>query len=352
MVFLPDARKWEREFEQLNKNKVFGYYHGSDIRLSPIGAREIFEGQARFSQLQYLYLSSGRKMSWDDFEHAGMLSQLYREAFDIFLKILDTPWPGTPEDSVVGLFLLVCDLAINPTDGFPFDLYHFPSFVFSVDPGIRFLMLCESIKNKNPNLVNSIHGYTKEEYLEVSEILCGYISCKTPYSASEKLSDWASTNCKELMEEDNSFEFGSENLPVRLLFARFLRFQQDKFITPEFFCWPGIWSVGERKAGISLENARELFEAHKALFCDGLDGDIYPSTFPDKDEKSVQNTFNSFYFWNMTYDMTRQWIIQDGEFEYNFSWLTSKFPKSEVTTSVRNQFRDVYGVDPSAFQIV
>jgi len=352
--FLPDVRTWEKEFILLNKNKVKGYYYGSEIVLPPLGAREIFEGQARFSQLQYLYFSSGGKMHWEDFERAGMLSGLYREAFDTFLKIIDSSWPGTPEDPLVGLFLLICDIAINPTDGFPFDLYHFPSFVLSVDPGIRFLMLCQSIQRKYPQLVDSIHGYTKEEYLEVCEILCKDISCKTPFSAAEKICDWANTyaNCKGLLKEDNSFEFAPENLPVRLLFARFLRFQQDKFNVPEYFCWPGAWSAGDRKGGITLEKVEDLFDEHRALFCDGIDGDIYPRTFQNKDEESVQKTFNAFYSWNATYDLTRQWIVQDGDFEYNFSWLTSKYLQSEVVAWACNYFKDVYGVDPMSFKIL
>lgn len=352
MDFLPDVRKWEEEFKLLRQDKVEGYYYGSDILLSPIGAREIFEGQARFSQLQYLYFASGGTMNWDDFERAGMLSVLYKEAFDTFLKILGAAWPTTADDSLVGLFLIVCDISINPTDGFPFEITHFPSFVHSVDPGIRFLMLCQFIQSQNPELMDSIQGYTKEEYLEVSEILCSYISCKTPYSAAEKICGWANTNCKELLKEDDSFEFAPENLPVRLLFAKFLRYQQDKFIAPEFFCWPGVWATGDRKGGISLEKAEALFDKHRALFCDGLDGDIYPRSFPDKDEESVQKTFNEFYSWNSTYELTRQWIIEDGDFEYNFSWLTSKYSQSEVSAWVRDHFKGAYGVDPKSFKII
>lgn len=345
---------WEKEFIFLNQNKVTGYYYGSDVVLPPLGAREIFEGQARFSQLQYLYFSLGGKMNWDDFEHAGMLNGLYREAFDTFLKILGSPWPSTPDDSLVGLFLLICDIAINPTDGFPFDLYDFSSFVLSIDPGMRFLMLCQLIQRKHPRLVDSIQGYTKEEYLEVCEILCKDISCKTPFSAAEKICGWANTfpSCKELLKEDNSFEFAPENLPVRLLFARFLRYQQDKFKVPEYFCWPGAWSVGDRKGGIKLEKVVDLFDEHRALFCDSVEGDIYPRTFPDKDEESVQKAFNAFYSWNSTYELTRQWIVQDGGFEYNFSWLTSKYLQSEVATWACNCFEGAYGVNPTLFKII
>ena len=352
--FIPDVRKWEEQFNLLKENKVMGYYYGSDVILSPIGAREIFEGQARFSQLQYLYFASDKKMNWDDFENVGMLTKMYREAFDTFLKLLGSEWPETPDDPLVGLFLLVCDIAINPTEGFPFDIQYFPSFILSVDPGIRFILLCQFVQSKKPSLKDSIHGYTKDEYIEVSEVLCSSISCKTPYSATRKFNEWATmnSNCRELLEGDKDFIFPPENMPVSLLFARLLRFQMDKFKNPEFFCWPGYWSTGERKNGIDLKTAEKLFDNHRAFFCDDVDGDIYPRTFPDKDEATVHKIFNEFYSWNITYELTRQWIVQEGEFNYNISWLTSKYSKSENDAWVCARFKDAYGVDPTLFKII
>ncbi len=354
MEILPNIKAWENEFQVLRQEKVQGFYYGSDVILPPLGAREIFEGQARFSQLQYLYFSSGGQVSWGDLDGIGMLNGVYREAFDIFLKILEQQWPSTPGDPIVGLFLLVCDIAINPTDGFPFDIYHFPSFIFSVDPGMRFLMLCQLIHRTHPSLMDSIQGYTKEEYLEVSEILCKEIGCKTPFAATEKICEWSSTHpgFHELLKEDSSFEFSLENLPVRVFFARFLRFQDDKFKVPEYFCWPGVWSADYRKGGIGLEQAAELFETHRALFVDKADGDVYPRTFSDKDEKSVLNTFNSFYSWNTVYELTRQWIVKEGDFDFNFFWLTSKYSKSEITEWVSNYFKNTYGVSPLSFKII
>lgn len=351
---LPDIKLWEKEFHILSQEKVVGFYYGSDVILPPLGAREIFEGQARFSQLQYLYFSSEEKANWDDFERIGMLNGVYREAFDIFLKILGVPWPNTLGDPLVALFLLTCDIAINPTDGFPFDIYHFPSFILSVDPGIRFLRLCQSIQRNQPKLVDSIQGYTREEYLEVSEVLCKEISCRTPFTAAEKICGWSSTHpgCREILKEDNSFEFSFENLPVRVFFARFLRFQNDKFKVPEYFCWPGAWSAGGRKGGIELEQAAELFETHSALFFDKADGNVYPRTFSEKNEQSIQMTFNTFYSWNAIYELTRQWTVQSGKFDYNFSWLTTKYSQSEITEWVNNHFENVYGVKPTSFQIL
>jgi len=78
---------------------------------------------------------------------------------------------------------------------------------------------------------------------------------------------------------------------------------------PEYFCWPGAWSAGNRKGGIGLEQAERLFETHRALFVDRADGDVYPRTFSDKDKQSILKTFNAFYSWNAIYELTRQWIV-------------------------------------------
>jgi len=55
-AFLPDPRIWEKEFGRLREKSEPGFYFGSPVSLSPIGAFHIFEGQARFAQLQYLHL--------------------------------------------------------------------------------------------------------------------------------------------------------------------------------------------------------------------------------------------------------------------------------------------------------
>jgi hypothetical protein len=86
---LPDIRKWEAPFQQLRADKVEGFYYGSPMRLSPVGALHIFEGQARFSQLQYLYLANQGRLAWSDFRRQGMLGDRYVQAFDFFRSTWD-----------------------------------------------------------------------------------------------------------------------------------------------------------------------------------------------------------------------------------------------------------------------
>jgi len=322
--------------------------------LSPIGAREIFEGQARFSQLQYLYSASGGKFSWDASRSMGMLNGVYREAFDVFLKITGADWPANPLAPSVGLFLLLCDISINPGDGFPFEIMEFPLFVASVDPGIRFLVLCHTVAAKNPALITAITNYSREEYVGLSELLCQQIGYYPPLAVSEAAVHWSKSHqgCQALLVEDADFKFHLANLPVRVFFSRFLRLQADKFNTPEFFCWPGVWSAGDRSGKCSLEHAEELFDEHRALFIDKEDGDVYPRIFPNKDDQVVLETFNTFYSWNATYELTRQWILEDGPFKPDFFWLSSKYSKSEMEEWAYKCFEQSYEVKVADYQLL
>jgi hypothetical protein len=59
---------------------------------------------------------------------------VYVDAFEAFLSGLGESWPRSPTDPLVNLFLLLCDLAINPGDGFPLPMVHADSFLDSVTP--------------------------------------------------------------------------------------------------------------------------------------------------------------------------------------------------------------------------
>lgn len=348
--FLPDVSKWQSKFKELTDKKIVGHYYGSDIHLPPIGTREIFEGQARFNQIHFLYFSSGENLQWKDFEDLGMLDGVYVDAFNVFLKITKTNWPDKIEDPVVALFLLICDIAINPTDGFPFDISHFEKFIPSVDPGIRFFMMCEVIRDKFQELKNTIKEYSASEYFYVSTLLCDALACHTPLEAAKVLTDWSkkSKQLQSLMREDETFNFSDVNMPIRLLLSRFIKFNEDKMKHPEFFCWPGVWSTGARCSNDLLD----IFTSNQALFIDGVDGDIYPRHMSGKEESSIQETFNKFYTWNILYDLTRQWVMSDGEFDFDYFWLTSKHTPEELKDWASNHFKALYGLVPDDFEII
>jgi hypothetical protein len=68
-----------------------------------------------------------------------------------------------------------------------------------------------------------------------------------------------------------------------------------------------------------------LFDRNSALFVDKEDDDsVFPRLHTDRSEEAVHRTFESFYQFNVTYDMTSQWISTPGPFKYDYGWLSSK----------------------------
>lgn len=350
LEFLPNAKDWHKGFRKLSDDKVEGYYYGSSIGLPPVGLKDIYEGQARFLQMQYLYFASGGNLTWDDFDVLGMLSGVYYKAFSVFLQLTESERPESLDSSLVGLFLVVLDLAMNPTDGFPFEIINYESFVESVDPGMRFMFLCRVIALKHPELKSIVKNYSSSEYYEISTVLSKSIVSPPPLEAASLISEWAKTKPSliQLMDEEKSFVFSKENQPIRLIFSRFIKYQQDKLKNPAYFCWAGVYSAGAKCS----EESMQLFNEHGALFVDKSDGDIYPRILPGKDEKSVQETFDTFYSWVATYDLCRQWIIDDGDFSYDYWWLSSKHSMDDLENWASIHFKFSYGVKPQEFKVV
>lgn len=348
--FLPKANMWRIEFDRLKHEKINGYYFGSPIGLPPVGLKDLYEGQARFTQIQYLHFGSGGALNWEHFEEIDMLSGVYYSAFATFLTLTNSKRPNSIDSPLVALFLLVLDLAINPTDGFPFEILHYESFIESVDSGMRFYLLCRKIATENQELKYAITAYTSSEYAMVVTQLSKSIACFSPLEAASKICEWAKNaqTIKNLMNEEKTFEFNPMNLPIRIMFSRFIRYQEDKLNNPAFFCWPGRYCAGNK----CTEESSRLFLEHQSLFTDKEDGDIYPRKFPNKSEAAVQSTFDAFYGWVAMYDLSRQWVINDGEFNYDYFWLTSKYSMEELEQWARKYFVQMYGVDTKDFIIL
>lgn len=340
--FLPRANEWNEKFIKLKEDKIEGFYHGSPVGIPPIGLLEIYEGQARFSQLQYLYYASNEKPTWDDFEKAGMLKGYYYAAFEYYLNCIGEERPRSIDDPLIHLFLLVLDLAINPGEGFPFEIKYFQYFVGSVDPGIRFIYLCKSIKDNHPELKSHIVECNSEEYFYVTSKLSRDIYAPSPHEMFLAFNKWLTENnsLKELMEEDRAFSFNDENLPIRLIFSRFLKMQVDKNDSPEFFCWPGRYLSGQ----YDHDKADYLIKEHQALFRDKADGNVYPAIINTRSEESIKKTFQSFYNWVAAYDLARQWIVEEGEFNCDYLWLTAEFDNRQMNTWAENNFNQLFNL--------
>ena len=54
----------------------------------------------------------------------------------------------------------------------------------------------------------------------------------------------------------------------------------------------------------------------------------------------------------MIYDLTRQWILKDGPFEYDYGWLSQSHTNDELADWVKGAFERLYGVSPDDFEIL
>ena len=95
-----------------------------------------------------------------------------------------------------------------------------------------------------------------------------------------------------------------------------------------------------------------MFLRHLSIFADRGDKDgIYPRDIPGKDRESVFRTLNTFYGNSLVYDLTRQWILQDGPFKYDYSWLTEQ-PSEKYAEWAKKQFELLYGAHPDHVNIL
>ncbi len=346
--FLPNIKDWSEKFRQAEKQQAPGFVTDAGMTISELGTTAIYEGQARFNQLQYLSIATGDKYSYDDFAEMGMLEGIYVEAFDIFLKFTGIDRPDNLNNSVIGLFLLVCDIAINPVEGFPSDIMDYESFIICTDPGIRFTLLCSFISKDKNKWTTAIHDYSRQEYIDLSEQLCEYIVCLPPWVGSAIVADWSEehTAVQDLLKEESEMKFRPENLSIRLFTAKYIRFQEDKIKYPNVFCWIGKSMTGEIHKDLNLPLVEKLFNRHQALFIDVIGGEIRPTIFDDHHEDNTMETFQTFYTFNTTYDMTFKWITEKGPFKYDYHWLTSKYSDEEMKDWVRNNFKETYSIFP------
>jgi hypothetical protein len=348
---LPHPKEWELGFDDLRNRKVEGFYYGSPILQFPLGAHEIFEGQAAISQAQFLSYSCNHRVVWADLQSRGMLHGIYVAAFNEFLAVTQSVQPERFDDPLVGLFLLICDIALNPVAGFPLPVVNFESFIFDNNPGARFHLLCMLVRDRLPHLKSAIKQHSREEYVDVSDRLCEAAKDVSPARVAEFFGQCFAPNgpWRGLRREYETYEFDEANYVVRHLFAHFLAFQEDKHKRPEFFCWPGAWLAGKN---VDLESDR-LFSKHGALFGDKEDDDsIFPRLQRGRSEAALHKAFETFYQHSVIFDLTDQWISRSGPFRYDFDWLSSSASNDELKQFARGNFRAAFNVDPEDAELL
>jgi len=347
---LPAGRNWDQMFRQVRDAGIEGWMHGQPTRVAPFGLYALFEGQARMVQLQYLTLGVRQPPTCEELRKSGYFDGIYGEAFTYFLDVTRSEWPDTVDSPVVALFLLIVDLAINPTAGFPLDIEDFGNFILDVDPGIRFLRLTQSVIRRR-ELLSRIRDYSRDDFVKVSEALvedCGY---EHPMVALQVVSGWSrnAEGIRKILKERETFQFEPANLVMRVLFSNYVSLCIDKLERPEFFCWPGAWLAGKRVN----EKSQELFLRYLSLFTDRADGEeIVPRLIPGAEPADLTKTLSIFFGNVILYDLTRQWTLHDGPFEYDFDWLSQTQSLGFIKEWSGNVFESAYGIHPDECELL
>lgn len=349
-IVLPKIEGWDTEIARLNDNKVEGFYWQSPVALPAVGMRAIYEGQARFIQIQFLDGARDVPLTCTEWRDRGHLSGIYVEAFEAFLEISESDWPEQVDDPLVALFLLICDLAINPTRGILINIESFEDFILDIDVGVRFTRLCQAVR-EIPHLKKAIIDYSRSEYVAVSEELTGFTGYDHPMEGLQVVREWLAKapGLPKLMEEHRTFEYERANIPIRVFVSHFFAFSKDRLDHPEFFCWPGIHMSSQR----DKRDRREVWLRHLSLFSDRGDKEgVYPRKWPNRSEKAVKETFNRFYGTMALYDLTRQWLLKDGAFVCDFRWLSNNYDQTHAVKWGNDTFKQVYGVTLDDFEII
>jgi hypothetical protein len=349
-AILPDPASWDSETLRLSQERIEGYYWRSPVRLPAVGLQAIYEGQARFTQLQFLDGACDECLSCTEWRENDYLSGIYVEAFESFLTLSESEWPDTLEDPLVALFLLICDLAVNPTRGLPIDIEVFEDFIRDVDVGVRFTLLCQAVA-KLQHLRIAITAYSKDEYMSVSEELTALVGYDHPLVGLNAVRQWLdhAPGLPKLMQEYEAFDYDLRNFPIRVFLSHFVAFYKDKIEHPEAFCWAGIYMSGQRR----MVDQQAIWLRHLSLFSDRGDRPgVFPRQVPNRSEEAVKTTFNQFFGTMALYDLTRQWILKDGPFVCDFTWMSENYDQSRAEARANDAFKQVYGVTLDQFEIV
>lgn len=138
-------------------------------------------------------------------------------------------------------------------------------------------------------------------------------------------------------------------MPVRLFFARHLRFLFDRVAFPEFFCWPSMHMVSDKFGDSDFAKSQGIFDRNRPLFMADLDGEVRPALMEGRNEVDVYSTFNEFYGGVVLYDLIGQWTVSEGPFKYDES-LTNTGAASQLKIWSDRKFEGMFGIAPDSFR--
>lgn len=306
--------------------------------------KELQEGQARLSELQYLDLSY-QPISWAELKNSEKLSGIYGAAMNYYFKHSNLSEPTSVHDPKINLFLLLCDIALNPDEGYPNPISNDGNFVYRTHPGIRFIKLCK-ILSENQEVLKILENLSLKSYEAVCEIFCRKAGWATPMEVFEQILTLFARigGLDELNSKEDSGDFGEMDVPLWFLLSQHRSFLETKSQIPHFFCWSGSF-LCFKENNTEAACAQELLSWHLPPFMGTLDKGINTANLPQMTEDLRTKFINNYFATQVQYDLVRQWISKHGDFVFRYQW------KPEINDgemeSCLNNFKLNFGFYPS-----
>lgn len=320
----PNPLEWLQALDALKAANTPSYARGAPCLAAELGMLDIMEGQARILELRYLARATGVQ-DWAYYEQAGYLGPLYRKALDYFSAQTGISVAQGPLSSAVNLFLLVCDIAMNPATGYPAQIRRHEWLYRDTHPGLRFTRLCLLI-GRFKGLADVIQTPDRANYDALSAELCRPFGWRTPAQIAQTITTQVDTipTLSALRAQADSLDYGEQALHLELFLSLHLRHMRSKAESPEFFCWPDAFFESNASGPLvaQLANANmQYFNRHTAPF-EWFESDqkIHPNINLGQHETRREWVTVQYFLRRAALDVVRQLSAKVGPFDFSFFW--------------------------------
>lgn len=343
---------WSTNFNRLKEIDAPNFSFNSDLVTPPekIGLIDVYEGQARFNEMQYLYKISNKKLDLRYFEKNGYLTGIYSSAFEIFLKYSKFDKPSSLSSLAVFIFLAVCDISINGGVGYPFDIVDFGKFDEDFNPSMRFLKASQTARifhkiNADANQIDRLF------YNKIILTICKLNGWFSPLDNSKRILNISRRFLqKNFIDDLNSSEPSWENISNNFIFSHHLNFLKDKNEFPELFTWPG-WILSSENEKINTYEIIWIRNRVPFVKLESKKAIIYrsPSLYSNESKYSAQY-LSQYFNEHMLFDLLNQLVVKPGPFDFNYRWFDENWNIEDYKKSLSKVFHENTGRHIDSFK--
>jgi len=340
--------QWLDEAERLAQGPNEDFTGVGILRGLRIGGREILEGQARLTEIQYLHHLSAGQLRFQQLEDMGYLDKVYGHALREFVRLAGVPWPTHPLHPSVGLCLLACDFALTSPLPYPAPLTDLSSIVRDCHPGVRFVEICRTIA-RNPDGWIKRFEYTREVHSEFTAALePSPQKLSTAEVANRCVAFWEQLpDLRPIIDGAIDAALQPPATSLKFLLRKHVAFMRDKRTSPHLFCWYGALFT-------EVMLLKQGFIRHgPPLLSVGTSGQIFGT--PALDEGTSRDPEAILYNFLITQgmnDIVRQWISGSGPFIFKYDWIDPRQPEVFWRTALGDYFAEMYGIPIDSIKIL